>query len=447
MNLPSYRDRSSAAAAPRLPRRARRARRLSTTAAVAVVLLAGCGAGTPKAATQSSGPGAPQSPPATPAASPSSSPRAASPASSAATASSRAPDRTATATATATAAARCTNSTKLAGWSNRRLAMLTIAVPASETSVSDVTSEVSAGAGGVLLFGSKAPSDLGSRLKALKSHVPGNRGLLVMTDEEGGGIQRMANLVGSLPWPAYMGKHWTPAQIQQNVKKVATKMAASQVNMDLAPVVDVDGRNVAPSRTNPDGWRSFSGNTSVVSKAGVAYMNGLRDGGVIPVVKHFPGIGGSSYNSDFGPAHTLPWSTLQKVGIPPFTAAIKAGAPAIMVSNNVVPGLATNPASLSPTVITSELRGKLGFKGLVVTDSLSAKAISAAGFSLPGAAVQALRSGADMVMFDLGGNVSSRTSSIASAITQAVADGHLARSRLIDAAQHVLAVRQVNLCS
>jgi beta-N-acetylhexosaminidase len=325
--------------------------------------------------------------------------------------------------------------------------MLTIAVPVPETSVSGVTSEVSAGAGGVLLFGSKAPSDLGSRLTALKSHVPGHLGLLVMTDEEGGGIQRMSNLVGSLPWPAYMGAHWTPAQIQQNVTKVATKMAAAQVNMDLAPVVDVDGRNVAPSRTNPDGWRSFSGNTSVVSKAGVAYMNGLRAGGVIPVVKHFPGLGGSSYNSDFGPARTLPWSTLQKVGIPPFTAAIKAGAPAIMVSNNIVPGLGTNPASLSPTVISSELRGKLGFKGLVVTDSLSAKAISAAGFSIPAAAVQALRSGADMVMFDLGGNVSSQTSSIASAITNAVGGGHLARSRLIDAAGHVLAVRHVNLCS
>ncbi|MGW3510754.1 glycoside hydrolase family 3 N-terminal domain-containing protein [Streptomyces sp. NPDC000994] len=386
------------------------------------MLLTGCGTGTHKAAPHFNGPGVSPAPTAAPSHSPS--PFAA--------------DLT---------AATCTNNTKLAGWSNRRLAMLTIAVPVSETSVSDAMSEVSAGAGGVVLFGSKAPSDLGSRLTALKSHVPGRLGLLVMTDEEGGGIQRMANLVGSLPWPAYMGKHWTPAQIQRNVTKVATKMAAAQVNMDLAPVVDVDGRNVAPSRTNPDGWRSFSGSTSVVSKDGVAYMNGLRAGHVIPVVKHFPGLGNSSYNSDFGPARTLPWSTLQKVGIPPFTAAIKAGAPAIMVSNNIVPGLGTNPASLSPTVISYELRGKLGFKGLVVTDSLSAKSISAAGFSVPAAAVQALRSGADMVMFDLGGNTGSRTSSIASAITNAVAGGHLARSRLIGAAGHVLAVRHVNLCS
>ncbi|MFF4042746.1 glycoside hydrolase family 3 N-terminal domain-containing protein [Streptomyces sp. NPDC001816] len=408
MNLPSYRDRSTTTASPLLPSRARNARRLSATA-VAAMLLAGWSAGTPTASPPSGSPA------------------------------SLAPDR-------GTAAA-CTNSAKLAGWSNRRLAMLTIAVPVSETSVSDVTSEVSAGAGGVILFGSTAPSDLGSRLTALKTHVPGHLGLLVMTDEEGGDIQRMANLVGSLPWPAYMGAHWTPAQIQQNVTKVAAKMSAAQVNMDLAPVVDVDGRNVAPSKTNPDGWRSFSGNTSVVSQDGVAYMNGLRAGHVIPVVKHFPGLGGSSYNSDFGPARTLPWSTLQKVAIPPFTAAIKAGAPAVMVSNNIVPGLGTNPASLSPTDINTVLRGRLGFKGLVITDSLSAKAISAAGFSVPAAAVQALRSGADMVLFDLGSNVGSRTSSIATAITNAVAGGQLSRSRLIDAAGHVLAVRHVNLCS
>ncbi|MCX5093184.1 hypothetical protein OOK36_30725 [Streptomyces sp. NBC_00365] len=437
MDLLSYRDHRSATPPPRLPGRATTARRLSTAAAVAAMLLAGCGTDTPKAAPHSSGPGVSLAPSATPSLSRSAFAPSATPSSS----------RSALAPALTSAATACTNSTKLAGWSNRRLAMLTVAVPVSETSVSDVTSEVSAGAGGVLLFGSKAPTDLGSRLTALKSHVPGKLGLLVMTDEEGGGIQRMSNLVGSLPWPAYMGAHWTPAQIQQNVTKVAKKMAAAQVNMDLAPVVDVDGRNVAPSKTNPDGWRSFSGNTSVVSKAGVAYMNGLRAGGVIPVVKHFPGLGGSTYNSDFGPARTLPWSTLQKVGIPPFTAAIKAGAPAIMVSNNIVPGLGTNPASLSPTAISSELRGKLGFKGLVVTDSLSAKAISAAGFSVPAAAVQALRSGADMVMFDLGGNVSSQTSAIATAITNAVAGGHLSRNRLIDAAGHVLAVRHVNLCS
>lgn len=347
----------------------------------------------------------------------------------------------------AAATTTCTNKTKLATWSTRRLALLTVAVPASETSVASVQSEVSAGVGGVLLFGSKAPLDLGAQLAALQTHVPHDRGLLVMTDEEGGGVQRMANLVGSLPWAAWMGDNWTATQIRSHVGTVAKRMLAANVNMDLAPVVDVDGRNEPPSRYNPDGWRSFSGTTSVVTRDGLAYLNGLRDGHVIPVLKHFPGIGHSTYNSDDGTAYTLQWSTLKKVGLPPFTAGINAGAPAIMVSNDIVRGLATNPGSISPTTITYELRGKLGFQGLVITDSLTAKAISNAGFTLSRAAVQALRSGADMVTFSGTIDVGSRTTAIADAIVNAVVSGSLARSRLIDAAAHVLGVRHINLCT
>jgi beta-N-acetylhexosaminidase len=324
--------------------------------------------------------------------------------------------------------------------------MLTIAVPVAETSVGEVTAEVGAGAGGVLLFGGSAPSNLHADIAALTSHVPGHRGLLVMTDEEGGGIQRMANLVGSLPWAAWMGQHWSASQIQQAVARVGAKMAATGVNTDLAPVVDVDGTDAPPSRTDPDGWRSFSGKTAVVTRDGIAYMNGLRSASVIPVLKHFPGLGGSSYNSDDGPAHTLPWSSLVKVAIPPFIAAIQAGAPAIMVSNDTVPGLGTNPASLSPTDITDELKGRLGFRGLVITDALNAKAISAAGFTVSQAAVQAVRAGADMVMFSLVDDVSFTTAAISTAIVSAVRTGHLARSRLIDAAAAVLAVRHINLC-
>jgi beta-N-acetylhexosaminidase len=345
------------------------------------------------------------------------------------------------------AAAACTNPSQLAHWSTRRLAMLTITVPAAETDVSAVRSEVSAGAGGVLLFGSRAPANLGAQLAALETHVPGKRGLLVMTDEEGGGIQRMSNLVGSLPWASWMGHHWTATQIRTHVRAVAKKMAAAHVNTDLAPVVDVDGRDQPPSRSNPDGWRSFSGTTSVVTRDGLAYADGMRDGHVMPVLKHFPGIGHSTYNSDDGTAYTLSWPTLKKVGLPPFTAAIAAGAPAIMVSNDVVRGLATNPGSISPTTITYELRGKLGFRGLVIADSLTAKAITNAGFSLPRAAVQALRSGADMITFGGTTDVGPRSTAIADAIVSAVDHGQLSRSRLVDAVGHVLAARHVNLCT
>ena len=356
-----------------------------------------------------------------------------------------APPASTAARRTAAPAPVCSNGGRLAAWSNRRLAMLTIAVPAAETSSGDVTAEVTAGAGGVLLFGTAAPKRLGADLSALRAHVPDRLGLLVMTDEEGGGIQRMANLVGSLPWPSWMGAHWSAAQIQTAAERVGARMAAAGVNMDLAPVADVDGRNVAPG-TDPDGWRSFSGDSATAAQDTVAFMDGLRAAGVIPVLKHFPGLGGSSGNSDLGPARTLPWPTESQVGLPPFTAAIAAGAPAVMVSNDTVPGLATNPGGLSPTTISQELEGGLHFHGLVITDSLTAGAVSGAGFSVPQAAVQALRSGADMVMFGLVENVAGETSAIADAVVDAVAEHQLDRSRLIAAADAVLTVRHIDLC-
>ncbi len=343
----------------------------------------------------------------------------------------------------------CTNSSVLAKWPTGRLALLTVVVPAEETNVSAARSEVRSGVGGLILFGSEAPPDLAARLRDLEKAVPGHRGLLVMTDEEGGGVQRMANLVGSLPWPRTMAASWSPAQIEAHVEKVGRRMRAAGVLMDLAPVLDVDGRDVPPGPSDPDGWRSFSGRTAVVARDGLAYMKGLMAAGVLPVVKHFPGLGGASGNTDVGPAHTLPWARLKKVALPTFEAAIANKAPAVMVSNATVPGLAADPASLSRAAISGELVRKLGFKGLIITDSLSAKAISAAGFDVPSASVAALRAGADMVLYNLGSTTAAtlRTADmIEQAVVVAVRTHKLERSRLVAAARAVLAVRHVSLC-
>lgn len=330
-------------------------------------------------------------------------------------------------------------SSVVAGWSTTRLAESTIIVPVDETDLSAVDTEVAKGAGGVILFGSSAPANLGTQIGNLERLVPNHAHLFVMTDEEGGGVQRMANLVGNLPWASYMGAHWTPATITSNVAAVAKRMAGNKVNTDLAPVVDVDARDVPPSATDPDGWRSFSGKTGTVSTDGIAYLHGLEQGGVLPVIKHFPGLGGATGNTDYAPADTLPWATEKKVGLPTFVDAIHAGAPAIMVSNAIVPGLTSLPASLSPTAINHELLGVLHFRGLVMTDTLSAGAISGAGYSIPAATVQSLRAGSDMTMYTstTGNATSTEFNAVVSAVVNAVANGTLSRSALVAAATAV----------
>jgi beta-N-acetylhexosaminidase len=341
----------------------------------------------------------------------------------------------------------CTNQAVLSTWSLSRLAEQTIVVPVDENSVLLVRAQVAQGVGGVILFGSSAPTNLASQLRDLENVAPGGIKPLIMTDEEGGVVQRMANLVGWIPAARDMGSSMTPAQIQQLATTAAQRMRSAGVTMDLAPVLDVDGGQ-GPNDVDADGTRSFSANVAIASSAGIAFANGLRAGGIIPVAKHFPGLGGASGNTDVTPATTQSWSALQSGGLRPFQAAISGGVPAVMVANASVPGLTTQPASVSPEVINGVLRGRLGFQGLVITDSLSAVALSAAGYSIPRAAVAALSAGADMVLFNADtGSVASLTAQTAAAIVSAVNAGSLSRDALQNAVARVLSAKGVTLCT
>jgi beta-N-acetylhexosaminidase len=338
----------------------------------------------------------------------------------------------------------CSNQLILATWTVDRLAAQVVAVPVEETDVGAVAAEVSQGVGGVLLFGATAPADLGSELTSLESTAPGGIRPFVMTDEEGGGVQRMANLVGSMPWAREMGSTMSPAQIQSLAESVGKAMLAAGVTMDLAPVLDVDGGD-GPNATDPDGWRSFSDDEPIAASDGLAFAAGLEAAGVIPVVKHFPGLGGASGNTDDGPASTLPYSTLFGGGLLPFEAAVSAKLPAIMVSNATVPGLSTVPASLSTSVIQGVLIGQLHYQCLILTDSLDALAISDLGLSVAQASVESIAAGADMILFS-SGDQAQVLASIQSAMVAAVGDGQLSKAQLVDAASKVLSAKGVSLC-
>lgn len=335
----------------------------------------------------------------------------------------------------------------LATWSDQRLAEQTIVVPVDATQVGAVTQEVAAGAGGVILFGSTAPADLGTQVHTLVSGAPDGIAPLVMSDEEGGVVQRMANLVGTIPSARQMGATMTAAQIQQLASNLAAPLRSAGVTMDLAPVLDIDD-GAGPNNSDPDGTRSFSNDPAVASADGRAFAAGLIAGGVVPVVKHFPGLGHATGNTDVMSASTPAWSTLQTSGLIPFRDAITADVPAVMVANATIPGLSTLPASVSPAVITTVLRDQLGFRGLVLTDSLSAVAMQNAGYTVPQAAVAAIEAGGDMILFNASAtDVGAVNQNIVTALLAAEQAGTLSRDRLLDAAAHVLTAKGANLCS
>ena len=252
------------------------------------------------------------------------------------------------------------------------------------------------------------------------------------------------------------GPNHDPSAVRALGQRVGRQMLAAGVSVDLAPVADVDGRP-GPSLTNPDGARSFSGDPATSATYTVAFMDGLESSGVLPVVKHFPGLGGTTANTDLAPAATQPLSELATTGLVPFRAAIRAGAPAVMVSNASVPGLTSSPSSLSQAVIGGLLRHRLGFHGLVVTDSLSAGAILTGGRTLPQAAVTAIGAGADLVLFGStltpkdtaqlsAPNVQRSYRAIATAISAAVTEGQLPIARLTAAATTVAGAAHDELC-
>lgn len=349
--------------------------------------------------------------------------------------------------AVASSSASCTLAGVVSTWSVRRTALQTVVVPVDENHVGAVSTEVAAGVGGVILFGSSAPGDLGTRLARVLRRAPGGVVPVVMTDEEGGTVQRMANLVGAMPSARRMARTMTTSQVYALARRVGGRMAEARVSMNLAPVLDLDDRP-GPSATNPDGTRSFSIHPSVTGAYGVAFARGMRDAGVVPVVKHFPGLGYASTNPDYGPAWTLPWSQLQDQGLRPFRSAIDAGLPAVMVTTARVPGLTRRPAAMSWRVVHRELRTRLGFHGLVMTDTLSGAAVRGAGYTVPPAALRALKVGSDMILFNAARDeVAAITDRIVRAIVGAVANGDLPLRRLRNAAVHVLEAKHARVCA
>jgi beta-N-acetylhexosaminidase len=366
---------------------------------------------------------------------------------------------TATPSATPTASpsgSGCLSAADIAAWPVVRRAATVITLPVLNFDLDAVGPELAAGAGGVLFLGSDpAPSDLGKRLRAAVAKAPGK--VLVSADQEGGGIQRLRGAVPDLPWPADLAASATPEQVRAKAAALGRAMAKLGINVDLAPVLDVDDRP-GPSADNPDGKRSFSGDPATASRYGVAFMQGLIDGGVLPVVKHFPGLGGTTGNTDVRAAPTKPIATLRAGDLGPFRDAIAAGAPAVMIANATVPGLTTHPAGLSSAVIGGLLRDEFGFDGLVVTDSLSAGAVRAFTPTLGEAVAVAIESGADLALFgstltaadraDLSAEgVRASFDEIVTALSAHLTSGALTAQRLNDAVTAVLRAQGAALCA
>lgn len=287
--------------------------------------------------------------------------------------------------------------------------------------------------GDLLMFGfnkDKAPKDAGSiivfdrnvkYLKKLKKYF-------IAVDQEGGRVNRIRKGVTILPAP---GKIKTVKEAYGCGKVLAKELISLGIKLNLAPVVDV---NTEPANSII-GDRSFGDNPKKVSRFACAMLRGMQDNGLLACAKHFPGHGATKRDSHKCLSKVnVSYKEWERVHLPPFISAIKAGVSSIMAGHLLYPALDEKyPSSLSQKIITGILREKLGFNGVVITDDIGMGAI-ARHYSPEEAAVLALNAGVDIVLVCKGRMIQER---VMNAIVDGILDGRIKMDRINQSIERV----------
>ncbi len=226
--------------------------------------------------------------------------------------------------------------------------------------------------------------------------------LAVSVDEEGGRVERLSapSLLGQAPSARIVAQNESADQAYQLALDRGRKMRQLGITVDFAPVVDVTD---APDRT-VIGDRSFSDDPAVVTKYAGAYARGLRDAGVLPVLKHFPGHGHASGDSHATGVVTPPLDEMQGVDLVPYRTLVAQAPVGVMVGHMQVPGLTgSDPASLSGAAISLLRNGKgyggPPFDGPVFTDDLSSMRAITDRYGIAEAVLKALQAGSDTALW------------------------------------------------
>ncbi|WP_221044831.1 glycoside hydrolase family 3 N-terminal domain-containing protein [Mycobacterium senriense] len=246
--------------------------------------------------------------------------------------------------------------------------------------------------------------------------------LAVSVDEEGGRVSRLKSLIGTSPSPRELAQTQTVQQVHDLAADRGKKMRDLGITVDFAPVVDVSDE--------PDdaviGNRSFSADPAKVTDYAGAYAQGLRDAGLLPVLKHFPGHGHGSGDSHTGGVVTPPLDDLQNNDLVPYRTLVASPPVGVMVGHLQVPGLTGDaPASLSPEAVQL-LRNGVGYKGPpftgpVFSDDLSSMAAISDRYGVSEAVLRSLRAGVDVALWV----TTDEVPAVLDRLQQAVASGDL----------------------
>jgi beta-N-acetylhexosaminidase len=290
-------------------------------------------------------------------------------------------------------------------------------------------------AAGVILFAENFPSRAaGRRLIRRLQHIPRpphlRDPLLIMTDQEGGLVKRLSGAPHASA--EQMGARGSAYSREQG-RLTARNLRDVGVNVDLAPVLDV----ARPGGVIAETDRGFGRTAARVRETAVPFADALQAGGVAATAKHFPGLGAAAENTDFAVQRLrISKRRLRAVDEAPYERYIADGGSLVMVSSAIYPALSPKPASLSRKIATGELRSRLGFHGVSITDALGAEAVRAAGGPTR-ASIAAAKAGTDLLLFS-----DYQTAARAHrAVRRKLRSGGIDRARAERSAQRVLSLR------
>jgi len=272
------------------------------------------------------------------------------------------------------------------------------------------------------------------RLSAEVQAIPRPRGLrdplLQMVDQEGGLVKRLDS--APMLSAAQMGAAGARVSRQQG-RATAAGLRRAGINTDLAPVLDIarEGGTIAETE------RGFGTTAAQVAGTAIPFAEGLRQGGVVATAKHFPGLGAAAENTDFAVQRVdLSKRELRAVDELPYRGFIAAGGEMVMLSTAIYPAFSPRPAAFARPIATGELRRRLGFRGVSITDALESAAVSDFG-GPEAAALAATSAGTDLLLF-----TNYRTAAAAGAsLVQELRRNRSARSAFETSAGRVLRLR------
>jgi beta-N-acetylhexosaminidase len=267
--------------------------------------------------------------------------------------------------------------------------------------------------------------------------------LLVMVDQEGGEVRRLPG--APLLSERQVGASPNPAALATAAGTAAGRnLARAGMNLNLAPVLDVYRR---PGSFIDQFQRSYSRDPAEVASLGAQFITAQQSTSVAATAKHFPGLGAAtqSQDTDSGPVVlNQPLPILRALDEAPYRTAIAAGVKLVMTSWAIYPALDPHlPAGLSPAVIQGELRHRLGFRGVTISDGIDAGAVTPFG-DLAKRSVRAARAGVDLILSaatNPSDNTPAEGIAVMHAIAAAIADHQLSAAAAEQAASRVLALR------